>query len=100
MNGKIVQSNPTSDHRISKSNSCKRFLNIFQLYRSWVISDKLFQDFGGGEVPLLATFSHLGATFLISKISRVLSIVEGSGFNQDVRRDAGNNFVPDNFFVR
>ena len=42
----------------------------------------------------------LSATFLVFKISRVLIIVEGSGFNQDVDESKRNNFLYDNFFVR
>ena len=36
--------------------------------------------------------SALLATFLVFKISRVLIIVEGSGFNQDVGESKRNNF--------
>ena len=42
----------------------------------------------------------LSATFLVFKISRVLIIVERSGFNQDVGESMRNNFSSDNFFVR
>ena len=50
-------------------------------------------------MPLSATFSHL-ATFLVFKISRVLIIVEGYGFNQDVNESKRNNFFSGNFFFR
>ena len=40
------------------------------------------------------------ATFLVFKISRVMIIVEGSRFNQDVDERKRNNFFSNNFFVR
>ena len=36
----------------------KSISNIFELHKAWVSIPETFQSFPGGEVPLLATFSH------------------------------------------
>jgi len=64
------------------------------------MADKLFHNFGGEEIPLFTTFLPLIYHFFVLRISRVLSMIEGSGLNQGVCMIERNNFFSDNFFLR
>ena len=89
-----------SKFRVIDSRSCKRFLNVFGLQLVSSMADKLFQTFRGEEVPLFTTFLPLFYHITVSNITRVLSIIEGWKFHQNISIIKGNNFYFGNFVVR